>query len=1137
MADPATGLYEQLARSLDVAVFVPTLAQGLVPSRVEDAGSEAFYVVKNPARARYMRLSGDDFFLFRNIDGERTVKDLVLLFFKEKKVFAFQRVVTLINELKSKGFLSEESAALYDQVRRFTIRRGIAGKLHLLSETLLRREFSIKNIDAAVTRVFRCVRVFYSRSALLLYAALAVIGTVCFAALLGGGRYSILETRDSYALGVAVYLAIDVLVILLHEGSHAFAVKAFGRDVVRGGFMMYLGMPAFFVDTSDIWLEGRAKRIAVSAAGPASELVVGSALSIFMLLFPHCPINWLLFRIAFFFYLGVILNMNPLLELDGYYILMDLLGIPNLRRRSLAFVRDKLATKLARKQTFSREEIIYTVFGVLAGVYTVFVIGLTLYLYKTRLSGALAELAAEDSFGYRVLRTLFVVCVVLPLAAAIGMRLWRLAKALWRAARNMGLFESAEDTSIVLLGAVFVLGVFVSNSRLAQLEASAVIAAGAALVALMAVVSCRGRPRILAGMSRRWLLVFLAATVAAEVMVRLAARPGLGISRTAATAAAFLVGALANVALLVAVMKGLTAMRAVRLRAPFVVSWVVTAAVFAAHWLLLYGKPLTALVADIGTAGVLSTITFADVTLWMGELSYIAAPAAVAAVCAVLLFFWSFAPTRMSMAAGLLVIACAMLAVQRLHYFQVWFLARSPVGLVSFCEYHPREGYLLAAGPMALFLVAVVNALHVRSVRPPAKQPDGAFLSDAERIGFAFHALSEGMLMRVEETLGAGVRRALARRASEESRPDVVQLDKRNHTVSLARSASLSLAVLREQTRRVLRELRTCAEGLIGKDEARDAVSYAFDTLPWDVREIAAAAFIEDDEQLRRHRSDRRSYEVTLQENPILCALSEAERAELPSVLQVVSIARDEVVIHEGDAGDAFYIIEEGAVEVFRSDGTSEELLATLRPPEYFGEIALLEDVPRTASCRALAGTKLLVIARKDFQRLVASHFDSVAKVGRAAEVTHLLTRMPLFAEFEPAHMRAVMEAFNSRDVVAGEQIVTQGDTGDCFYVILEGSFDVLVDTGGGGPAKVAQLRRGEYFGEIALLEDVPRTATVRAAGDGVLLVLSRNDFEELLKETILSSGTLSRAASRRMLDTRHKSVIAGAGAEDEVSD
>ena len=217
---------------------------------------------------------------------------------------------------------------------------------------------TIKGIDRIVTRLFAPVRFFYTRPALLIYAALAVVGTICFAHVLNSARYSILETRDSYALGVLVFLAIDVFVILLHEGSHAFAVKAFGREVVRGGFMMYLGMPAFFVDTSDIWMEGRLKRIAVSAAGPASELVIASLLSIFMLAFPDCPANWLLFRIAFFFYLGVVLNLNPLLELDGYYILMDLLEMPNLRKRSLAFVKETLPAKLARRQKFSREEII-----------------------------------------------------------------------------------------------------------------------------------------------------------------------------------------------------------------------------------------------------------------------------------------------------------------------------------------------------------------------------------------------------------------------------------------------------------------------------------------------------------------------------------------------------------------------------------------------------------------------------------------------------------------------------------------------------------------------------------------------------------------------------------------------------------
>jgi CRP-like cAMP-binding protein len=68
--------------------------------------------------------------------------------------------------------------------------------------------------------------------------------------------------------------------------------------------------------------------------------------------------------------------------------------------------------------------------------------------------------------------------------------------------------------------------------------------------------------------------------------------------------------------------------------------------------------------------------------------------------------------------------------------------------------------------------------------------------------------------------------------------------------------------------------------------------------------------------------------------------------------------------------------------------------------------------------------------------------------------------------------------------------VIRQGDVGDRFYVIDEGSFEVLADG-----QRVNTLGEGAFFGEIALLHDVPRTATVRAAGDGAVWALDQEEF------------------------------------------
>jgi MFS family permease len=101
-----------------------------------------------------------------------------------------------------------------------------------------------------------------------------------------------------------------------------------------------------------------------------------------------------------------------------------------------------------------------------------------------------------------------------------------------------------------------------------------------------------------------------------------------------------------------------------------------------------------------------------------------------------------------------------------------------------------------------------------------------------------------------------------------------------------------------------------------------------------------------------------------------------------------------------------------------------------------------------------------------------------------------LLQRVPFFASLPEAAVERLALAARHTDATAGETVVTQGDAGDLFYVVQTGELDVTADG-----VRVATLRDGDYFGEIALLRDVPRTATVRARRDSTLLTVEREDF------------------------------------------
>src|SRR5262249_18530761 len=123
------------------------------------------------------------------------------------------------------------------------------------------------------------------------------------------------------------------LVVVLHELAHGLTVASFGRRVPRAGFKLVLIFPYAFVDTSDAWFEPRRRRLAISGAGPASDLVVGGGAALLALLLSPGSLREVVFQISLGAYLGAFYNLNPMLERDGYHLLVDILRQPGLRRR------------------------------------------------------------------------------------------------------------------------------------------------------------------------------------------------------------------------------------------------------------------------------------------------------------------------------------------------------------------------------------------------------------------------------------------------------------------------------------------------------------------------------------------------------------------------------------------------------------------------------------------------------------------------------------------------------------------------------------------------------------------------------------------------------------------------------------
>jgi len=228
-----------------------------------------------------------------------------------------------------------------------------------------------------------------------------------------------------------------------------------------------------------------------------------------------------------------------------------------------------------------------------------------------------------------------------------------------------------------------------------------------------------------------------------------------------------------------------------------------------------------------------------------------------------------------------------------------------------------------------------------------------------------------------------------------------------------------------------------------------------------------------------------------LADNFIFASLTKSERRQLINAMKADSAPAGEVIIQQGDIGDYFYVVEEGNV-TFAVDGNH---VGACSRGATFGELALLYDCPRAATCLANTDCKLWSVDQRTFRHMLANSNASQQK-----DTVDVLKKVKFLAELEDDGLLIkVADALATLNFNEGEKIINKGDVGEVFYIVKEGRVKVH-DIGFGDSQYVDQiLGPGDFFGERALLTGEPRAADITAEVASVCLCLSRENFEKSL--------------------------------------
>jgi len=220
---------------------------------------------------------------------------------------------------------------------------------------------------------------------------------------------------------------------------------------------------------------------------------------------------------------------------------------------------------------------------------------------------------------------------------------------------------------------------------------------------------------------------------------------------------------------------------------------------------------------------------------------------------------------------------------------------------------------------------------------------------------------------------------------------------------------------------------------------------------------------------------------------------SELDKEDMETVLMAMKEATFESgkkVITEGEDGDYLFVIEKGSLDCTKTIDGQEKVVKTCQVGDVFGELALLYNCPRAASVTAKEHCVCWQLDRESFTHIVKD-----AAVKRRDKYESFLKNVALISSIDPYERSQIADALKCENFKKGEVVVKQGEGGDKFYIVEEGDLYATKDE-----RKVMEYKAGQYFGELALMKNEPRAASVIVSSDECkVLSMSRASFNRVL--------------------------------------